>query len=99
VENPSASSLLETLLIAVIIGLIPAWIAKSKGRNDFFLWWVFGALLWIVALPCAIFLKPDRDAIARAKGEIKCPNCAEYVKDEAKICRYCHSSLVLEPRP
>src|SRR5262245_32151157 len=37
-------------LSKVSVGLIPAAIAKSKGR-DFLLWWLFGAALLIVALP------------------------------------------------
>ena len=44
------------LILAVLIGLIPAAIASSKGHN-FFLWWLFGAAIWIVALPCALFVQ------------------------------------------
>ncbi len=29
-----------------------------------------------------------------ADDEQKCPFCAEIIKKEAKICRFCHSSLV-----
>ena len=44
------------LIIAVIIGIIPAIIANSKGYN-FFSWWFFGFFLFIVALPLSIVLK------------------------------------------
>lgn len=51
------------ILLAVIIGLgllglIPANIARKKGR-DFFNWWFFGAGFFPVALPMALNLKAD----------------------------------------
>jgi hypothetical protein len=39
----------------LIGGLLPALIARSKGHN-FIGWYVFGFLLSIVALPCALLL-------------------------------------------
>jgi hypothetical protein len=45
-----------SLIIAAIIGLIPAFIAKGKGYN-FFTWWFYGFVLFIVALPFAIAIK------------------------------------------
>jgi len=45
-------------LIALIgLGLIPAVIARAKGRH-FLTWWFFGATLFPVALPVAWLLKP-----------------------------------------
>jgi hypothetical protein len=45
------------MILAVPLGLIPAAIAHRKGQN-FWAWWIFGATLWIVALPLAILIKP-----------------------------------------
>lgn len=45
------------LLVAVGLGFIPAAIASGKGRS-FLGWWIFGVLLWIIALPCAILIDP-----------------------------------------
>lgn len=50
--------------LAVIMGLIPAFIARSKGRK-FSDWWFFGAALIFVALPAALKIKPIDD------GDIK----------------------------
>jgi cytochrome c-type biogenesis protein len=52
------------LLVAIIslglLGLIPANIARKKGR-DFINWWFFGAGLFPIALPMAMKLKQDGD--------------------------------------
>lgn len=82
---------MEVILIAILIGLIPAEIARRKGET-FFVWWFYGAFLFIVALPHALLLKPDQAAIERRQmeqGMKKCPFCAEMIKSDAKVCRFC----------
>jgi hypothetical protein len=78
---------MEWLIFAVVLGLIPAVIAKNKGKS-FGLWWSYGAALFIVALPHALIMKPDRKGVERRlmseEGRRKCPYCAELVKAEAK---------------
>ena len=52
------------LIFAILIGLIPAAIAQSKGRN-FIAWWIYGAAIFIVALPHSLMLKKDRGELER----------------------------------
>lgn len=65
---------------AILLGLTPAMIASRKGRN-FFVWWFYGVMLFIVALPHALVMAPA--------GAKKCPFCAEEIRDDAAICRHC----------
>ena len=53
-DNASPKAMLGTMYAGVLTvtffaGLIPAFIANSKGRN-FYLWWIYGFLIFGIAL-------------------------------------------------
>ncbi|CAM3938215.1 zinc ribbon domain-containing protein [Xenorhabdus thuongxuanensis] len=84
------------IVIAALLGLIPAAIASSKGR-EFFVWWLYGALIFIVALPHSLVIRKDERSIEERKiredGMVKCPFCAEVIKEEAIKCKHCGSDI------
>jgi len=48
------------------VGLLPAFLAYRKGRN-FYDWWVFGAILFPIALVAVILIKPRQVGDAALK--------------------------------
>jgi len=71
------------IVVLLIAALLPAWIAGRKGQG-FWTYYVFGLLLWIVAVPVALLVKDKRR---------RCPECAEHVKPEARRCPHCQSEI------
>ena len=71
---------MEVLILAIILGIITGVIAYKKGYS-FFWWFIFGAFIFIIALPWVICLK--------TKGMKKCTECAESVKEKAIVCKFC----------
>jgi len=77
----------------------------------FFLAWIFFVLIvgkwasawnrsfWNYAI-LSFFLSPLIGAailLLNGRNDMKCPKCAESVKKEAKVCRYCQHVFVEQP--
>lgn len=85
-------------LAALLFGGLGAVVAQRRSGETFggfligFLFGPFGVII-------AALKGPDRAAAARAEraairqGLRKCPHCAEFVKQEASVCRFCQRDL------
>ncbi|MCC8161565.1 MAG: SHOCT domain-containing protein [Oscillospiraceae bacterium] len=72
---------LVSLIIAAGLGFIPAAIAKKKGYN-FGLWWLYGWLLFIVAI-IHVSLIPDKNA-AQTDSPVYQATSAQSAADELR---------------
>jgi cytochrome c-type biogenesis protein len=70
--------LLVGLVAAIILGLLPAYIAHRKGRS-FYDWWFFGTALFPIALPAAVLIEakgeadqeqPPEEDISLSEGQV-----------------------------
>lgn len=71
------------IAILAIAALIPAAIARHKGRSTFG-FWLFGLVLWPAALVVSLVVSDQRH---------RCPHCMEPIHRQANVCPHCHSDL------
>jgi len=82
-----------------LFGFIIGKIAAGKGY-DFPAFFIYGFLLFPVALIHALVLRDIRhvDRALTVDQARKCPSCAEMVRAEATVCRFCQTALPPLPR-
>ena len=80
---------LITLFFAMLLGIIPGAIARKKG-DSFVAWWLFGTLLFIVALPLVLLLPVKREG--RTAAHKFCPYCSHKMAATATQCPACNRS-------
>jgi hypothetical protein len=85
------------MFLCVIAGVIAAGKDRS-GVGFFFLAFFLSPLVGIIA---ALVVKRNTAAIEQKQMDAfekrKCPHCAELIRPDAKICRFCHQPV--EPIP
>lgn len=88
----------EMVVVLFVIALIPAFIAKSKGRN-FALWYIYGLALFIVALVHSLIISKSaeqKQTELKEQGYTECPFCKEPVKVGAVVCPHCRRDLPVQ---
>lgn len=89
------------IIVWVVSIFIASSIGSKKGRGG--LGTVLGLLLGIFGVIIIAILSPDpkhQEQESLASGEmIQCPDCAEPIRSEAKVCKHCGRSLEgIEPQ-
>ena len=83
---------MDTTNIAIVLaigGLLPAFIAGTKGRSPVG-WWLYGTALLPVALVHALRLSDGfDDDLSGDDTEFQCRECSERLPQKATRCRYC----------
>lgn len=84
------------VMIWIICGIAASAVASGKGRSGVG-WILIGLLLGPLALLGAMMLSRDPAQAERAgyqSGALRdCPRCAETVKAQARVCRFCGTKL------
>jgi hypothetical protein len=89
--------LIALIGIWILLSVLAARIAEGKGRSPGLYLLVSLFLTPVVGILMALVARPDRAAVEKSQvssgDQRKCPFCAELVKREAKICRFCQKEL------
>jgi hypothetical protein len=84
-------------LFWVIFSILVSVYAGKKGRSGGGFFLLSLLLSPLIGFLIALLVQPRRERIALQAGMKKCQHCAEFVRAEAKICRYCQREILDPP--
>lgn len=85
------------------LSIVTAVAANARGRSGiawFFIAAIFSPLLGLVAVLVMRDLSAEQASATRSEALKTCPQCAEQVMREARLCRFCqHEFVAAAPAP
>jgi len=90
---------MEFAVFYILATAVVSLIASSRGRSGFgwfLLAFLTSPLIAVVLLVCLPKKGVGDPEAISVKTHVKCPDCAELVRKEAKVCKHC--SCKLEPQ-
>ena len=82
----------------IVSGVVTAVIAQMKNYSGP-LWFVLGCFFPVVAPVVIIFFRPTltaENAPPTPETHVKCPDCKELIRKEARVCKHCGCRLAQE---
>ena len=87
-EIPDVIFFVLILIVALLLGIVGAWLANDKGRSKT-LWFILSTLCPLFIIPIALLGPKERfEGVFR-----QCPSCKEFIKWEAKVCKRCRTPI------
>jgi hypothetical protein len=77
------------LLCWVLLAILVGRYAREKGPSGASFFFISVFLSPLIGFLIALLSSPQPEKAAQKLGMKRCSDCAEYVKQEARVCRFC----------